>query len=104
MSYDLSFDDSFFFAEGEPFDLTVPAVNSRQRPVSVWSAIEMMDHEDWTTMCMELWPDVDPYMVTAGMVLDRIRETNTCKNLNSPVEVYIDPQGIHSVLVWEDDK
>ena len=52
----------------------------------------------------ELWPDVEPYMVTAAMVMDRIRETNTCGNLNSPVEVYIDPQGIHSVLVWEDDK
>jgi hypothetical protein len=36
-----------------------------------------------------------------GEVMDRIVETNTCRDLRSPVEVYIDDEGYHSVRVYE---
>lgn len=34
-------------------------------------------------------------------LLDKIRETNTCENLNSPVLVYIDPNYEYSVKVYD---
>jgi hypothetical protein len=42
-------------------------------------------------------------MVDADMVMEMIRETNTVSNLNSPVEVWIDPKGWHTVVVWDDE-
>jgi hypothetical protein len=33
-------------------------------------------------------------------VVSKVIETDTCSNLDEPVEVWIDPGGYHSVLVY----
>lgn len=37
-----------------------------------------------------------------GAVFRTILETNTCRNLDSPVEVFIDPAGDYTLLVYDD--
>jgi hypothetical protein len=100
MSYSLSFSPEFFFAEGEPYD-GGPEVS--EAPISVWNAIESMRQltpEDWADMARELF-GVEPEYLTPEAVLEKIQETNTCRNLESPVEVYIDSEGNYSVEVYD---
>lgn len=104
MAYDLSFAPDFFLAEGEPYDLSDLALNDSGEPVSVWSAICMMREgapEDWASLAREVF-DCESERLTPEMVLDRIRETNTCGTLRSPVDVWVDAEGWHRVYVHEE--
>ena len=93
MAFELSFSPEFFTAphdhDGVEFD--------KERPVSVVQAIKSMSDKDWASMVKECFNGVEPGV---GEVLDRIVETNTCRDLRSPVEVYIDDEGYHSVSVY----
>ena len=97
MAYDLSFAPEFFIGphdlEGIEFD--------KDRPVSVYQAVSTMSDEDWWRMAEEVFDGRPPELITVEMVMDKIREVNTCRNLSSPVEVYIDEAGYHSVHVYE---
>ena len=97
MSFDLSFSAEFFFAEAEPYD---GGYGVQERPWSVWMAIHSMSQEDWTRMAEDVF-SVDAKYLTPETVLDKIRETNSCANLNTPVEVYIDEGGWHSIYVYD---
>ena len=101
MSYELSFSPEFFFAEAEPYDRSDHAVNAKGEPVSVWSAIHMMPDDKWIAMCEDLFPGINPEIVSPDAVLMKIQDTNTCSNLNSPVRVWIDENGDHTVEVYE---
>lgn len=107
MSYELSFSPEFFLAEGEPYDRSDDATNRKGQAVSVWTAIaHFKQHEPnrWREMASELWGLRGRHrdLLMAEAVLDKIRETNTCSNLNTPVEVWIDPEGIYRVKVWDE--
>lgn len=100
MSFDLSFSPEFFFAEGEPYD-GGPELPTK-RPTSVWSAIESMrllHPKRWGDMARHVF-NCKPEHLAAESVLERIEQTNTCRSLNTPVEVYIDSEGIYSVEVY----
>ena len=99
MSYELSFSEEFFLAEGEPYDRSNDAVNADGKPISVWSAITMMSDDERKALAEYF--EVEPEYLTAETVLDKIRETNTCSNMNSPVEVWVDPEGYHTVMVYD---
>ena len=43
---------------------------------------------------------VEPNNLDVEMVIQRVVETNTCRNLDSPVEIWIDQDGFFSVLVY----
>lgn len=102
MAYDLSFSEEFFFAEGEPYDRADHAVNSEGQPVSVWSALALMPDEEWAEMVCDVFAwDGDPEHFPPEEVLEKLRNTDTCSNLNSPVEVWIDEEGDYTVKVWE---
>lgn len=101
MAFELSFSPEFFFREGEPYDITDNWKSDR--PTSVWQAIMNMPDEDWNAMCAEVF-DRKPLYVTPEMVLEQIRKVNTCHDLRSPVEVYIDEDGWHSVLVYDKEE
>ena len=96
MAFDLSFPPEFFIG---PHDLDGVEFN-KERPVSVYQAIQAMSEEDYATMAREVF-DCDPDFVDVDMVLTKIQETNTCRDLRSPVEVYIDDEGYHSVEVYD---
>jgi len=38
------------------------------------------------------------------MVVVKVQETDTCRNLDSPVEVFIDSEGWHTLLVYDSRK
>jgi hypothetical protein len=100
-SYELSFSPEFFFAEGEPYD----ALSDTKRPVSVWAAIEGMrlhHPEQWAELAKEVFGLDNPEYLTSETVMDKIRETNTCGTLSSPVDVYIDPEGWFTVDVYDE--
>lgn len=104
MSYDLSFSEDFYFAEGEPYDRCDDAVNDEGNPVSVWTALEKMrleTPEKWSELAAEVF-DCSGEHLTTESVLDKIRETNTCSNIDTPVEVWIDPHGDFMIEVWDD--
>jgi len=96
MAFDLSFAPEFFVGphdlEGVEFD--------PERPTSVYQAVSTMSDEDWWRMADEVFDGRPPELVTVEMVMEKIRETNACRDLRSPVEVYIDPDGWHSVRVF----
>lgn len=100
MAFELSFSPEFFFAEGEPYD---GGPEPSERPISVWNAIESMRvlHPDqWEELAQEVF-NVEGKFLTEETVLEKIQETNTCRDLTSPVEVYIDEEGYFSVEVYD---
>ena len=96
MSFDLSFTPEFFIG---PYDLEGIEID-KERPVSVYQAIQAMSDEDFAELAKEVF-HCSPDFVGVETVLTKIRETDTCRDLRSPVEVYIDEEGYHSVFVYD---
>jgi len=94
MAFELSFSPEFFIG---PHDLDGVEFD-KERPISVYQAIKSMSDEEWASMVTELFEGNEPGV---DQVMDRIQETNTCRDLRSPVEVYIDDEGYHSVRVYD---
>ena len=103
MSYEHSFTTNFYYSgcadSTRREDLTA---KERRRPTCVYMAVLAMPRRQWNRMCKACFPTVPPDMVDADMVMDLVYETNTVSNLNSPVEVWIDAEGWHTVQVWDD--
>jgi hypothetical protein len=97
MAYELSFSPEFFIG---PYDLDGSEFD-QDRPTSVYQAIMAMSDEAFEEMAREVF-NCEPDFVDVSMVLDKIRETNTCRNLTVPVEVLIDEDGYFSVEVYND--
>lgn len=97
MAYELSFTPDFFIG---PHDLEGGVPHDKERPTSVYQAILAMSDEDFEEMARDVF-GCDPDFVDVDMVLSKIEETNTCRNLSSPVEVYIDEEGWWCVLVFD---
>lgn len=96
MAFELSFGPEFFYAAEDAEDIEPDP----ERPISVFQAICTMPREDWNQMCQEVF-GLDGNSVNTEMVMQKIRETDTCRDLRSPVEVYIDPEGWYTVRVYE---
>jgi len=94
MLYALSFAEEFF-CDGDP-DTVQPA----RRPSSVYQAIVSLREEKWNEIAREVF-HIEPEGLDPMTVLDRIRQTNTCSNLDSPVQVWIDEEGWYDVLVHD---
>lgn len=93
MPYALSFSPEFFRQE----DCGPPDV---RRPTSVEQAVMNLSEEIWAALAEDVF-GLDSSQLDVETVLRKIEETNTCRNLDSPVEVFIDPEGDFSVLVYE---
>jgi hypothetical protein len=101
MSYSLSFAEDFFADETFPYD-----TKRSDRPTTVYQAIISLPKADQVAIARDALGSPHPYLYVmsesfAADVLDKIRETDACADLASPVEVYIDPEGWHSVLVYD---
>ena len=102
MSFELQFSHEFFLAEGEPYDRSDLALNADGNPMSIWSAICKMKEDKpelWAAMARDVF-ECEAECLTEEKVLGRIQRTDTCSNLNSPIEVYVDPYRSYSVKVW----
>ena len=115
-SIDSCLGSEFFYAEGEPYDRNTHAVDSKGRPISVWSAICMALEDDKERARIESWLEWDCHMpatykkyfmpgekipITPDVVLDAIMKVNTCGDLRVPVDVWIDDCGWCTLDVWD---
>ena len=72
------------------------------RPTSVYQAIVSLNENVWKKIAEEVFA-TDPERLDPMMVLDEVRRTDTCSNLDSPVQVWIDKQGWYDVLVYNNE-
>ena len=54
--------------------------------------------DEWVEMCRDVF-HCSPDFVDSGMVVSQIEKVDTCTDLFSPVEVWIDEEGYYTVLV-----
>ena len=94
MPYALSFSEDFF-CDGDPEE-----VRPSHWPTSVYQAILSMRRAKWNEIAREVF-DVESDRLDPFILLDRIRQTNTCSNLESPVQVWIDHAGWYDLLVHD---
>lgn len=92
MSFEHSFDSDFYINGTEQ--------SNTKKPTSVYNALFNMPKKQYNQMCKEIF---NCKYVDLDVVFEKIMETNTVGNLNSPVEVYIDPKGYYSIMVWDED-
>lgn len=99
MTYGLSFGPDFFWHG------TQDHAQSRlrtERPTSVEQAVLQLSDETWAKLARDVF-HCEPEFLTIAAVLEKIEETNTCLNLDSPVEVCVDRGGEFTVLVYDRD-
>lgn len=97
--FDLGFDETFFMGEG--YSLDGPYPDRSGEPQSVLQALLSLDDSEVAeireALSMEPETSYDGFVAKA---LRAVRETDTCRDLSSPVEVWIDPQGYHTIRVY----
>ena len=69
-------------------------------PTSVSHALSNLSHETWSRLAREVF-HCEPKYLDIETAVQRVVETNTCLNLDSPVEVALDPEGDFTVLVYD---
>lgn len=104
MSYSLSFSPEFFGLPGELYDSDYTEEHG-DRPYSVIGALRALDEDTWINIAVDVFgmgDDMAEYL-TIESVLDKIRETDMCTDLRSPVAVWIDPEGYYTIDVYDRD-
>ena len=97
MVYSLdSFGPEFWRTPGEP---NVRLVN--KRPTSIEQALWEVCFDGWAQITERFFPNRLPQDVDISEIMAIIRETNTCSNLDSPVEVWIDRKGDFKIKVYD---
>ena len=102
VAYALSFGPEFFWNKQRD---DVLARGPTKSPTSVEQAVLQFSEETWSRLAQKVF-DCEPECLNIEAVLQKIELTNTCLNLDPPVEVFIDPNGEFTVLVYdhEDDR
>ena len=98
MSYALSFAPEFFWGDGS---VSPEDMRPSNRPTCVYQALLSLSDDEWAALAADVF-QVAPDDLDPAMVLEKIFETNTCQNLDSPVEVCIEDW--YSVRVYESRK
>lgn len=97
MAYSLSFTQEFFTG---PYATYEHIPHTREATCIVEALTNMKDRE-WKQACKAV--GLNYKHTDVWDMLIKIQETNTCSNLDSPVEVWIDPEGHHTIWVGEPD-
>jgi len=95
MSYALSFAEQFYYPED------MEQAKTSERPTSGYQAVLSLSQERLTEIAREVF-HVDPQRLDIEMVMEKIRLTDTCTTLNSPVAVWIDEKGDFQVQVYDE--
>jgi hypothetical protein len=101
MAYSLNFAEDFY-CDCDPYEVQ-PAKNGK--PKSVLQAIVSLDRAMQVEIAKEVMGSSNPeqYVDSEGFafdVLDKVRETNTCSDLGTPIPVWIDDEGWYTVDVY----
>lgn len=94
----LSFSPDFVWGDGS---IPLDEMRACLRPTSVAQAILCLSQRTWAALAEQVF-DVAASQLDLSMVLRKIEETNTCRNLDVPVEVYIDRDGDFTVRVYDE--
>jgi len=99
MSYGLSFSDSFFWPD-------LDTVEPSDEPTTVFQAVISLPRSERLEIAQNVLGVESPEFYVDSEefdfdVMERIRETDTCDDLCSPITVYIDAEGYYSVTVYE---
>ena len=94
MSYALCFAPEFFWGK-----VPVEKMKPSDRPTSVYQAILSLTDEQWVALAREEF-GIEPNDLDVETVIQRVIETNTCRNLDPPVEIWVDQDGFFTVLVY----
>ncbi len=93
MAYSHSFSPEFY---GTPYE--TPEVSDR--PTTVIQALYSMPCGLWNRMCREVF-GCSPDYVDLETALSKVIQTDTVSDFNSPVRVWIDPEGWWTVDVYD---
>lgn len=104
--FGLSFSDEFFYGDGTEDYYSMPPSD---RPTNVHQALVSLDDEtrkniardvlNVTEDCIEFYIHAETF---ESDVMEKIKETDACDTLSSPIEVYIDGEYNYSVTVYEE--
>ena len=97
MAYALSFSSEFLRDDA---DDGLAVRTPKKWPNSVAQAIASLSEKTWSRLAREIFR-CEPRYLDIETVLQKVEETNTCLNLDSPVEVAIDPDSEFTVLVYD---
>ena len=97
MSFALSFGPEFFWGDGSVDPKSLKRV---EQPTSVYQALLNLTEHEWACLARDVF-HVEPEYLEPETVMAKIQETNTCRNLDPPVEILIDAEGWYSVLVYD---
>ena len=100
MAYALSFAWEFFWGDGSIAPEEIPLSD---RPTSVYQAILSLPDDQWISLARDVF-DCSPDHVDPESILLKVLETNTCRNLDSPIEVLIDEPGFYTLLIHDSRK
>ena len=95
MSYALSFSTDFLVGDD-------PEIQPSLLPTSVLQAIFSLSEQERQQLAHEVF-GMSPEFLSTEIILDRVIATNTCENLDSPVRVWIDDAGLHTLLIHDDE-
>ena len=91
MAYGHSFGPEFYYPSGrEP--------RKTRRPTTVAEALASMSEKEWQAACKEV--GLNPEYAGIDDMMTIVKETDLVTNLDSPVSVWIDPDGWHTVEVY----
>lgn len=104
MGYGLSFSEEFFTGTEDLYEM-----KPSDRPTNVYQAILSLDKKTKVCIARDVLKSPHPYMAVQSEdfemdVLEKVRETDFCDGLESPIEVYIDEDQNYSVTVYEDGR
>ena len=94
MTYALSFNPEFLRDETDNGVARTP----KKQPTSVAQALANLSGKTWSRLAREVFR-CEPNFLDIEAVLRKVEETNTCLNLDSPVEVAIDRDGEFTATV-----
>ena len=103
MAFGLSFSADFFQREGDD-DLTPENIKSHignGQPTSVYQALLLKTTEEWDEIARDVFGFDDGEDLDCDMVLAKIQETDICGDTGSPVDVWIDEEGLYTVDVFD---
>ncbi len=96
MGYALSFAPEFFWGDG-----SVPREDLKpsRRPKCVYQALISLSEHEWNSLAHDVF-HCPPESLDLDLVMRQILQTDTCRNLDNPVEVFIDPEGWYRLLIY----
>ena len=101
MSFALSFSERFYITEDCDSLTPEDFKDNKRLPTTVYQAILAMKETVYVEMCLEVFGCVD---VDCDVIMDKIRETDTCSDLSSPVCVWIDEEGYFTIDVYDQNE